>query len=173
MCHSPQEKTEMRTTNQKTTTELQAPPAPQPNEGQTASGCGENQEQKREAAWAPAKDGNGEVIITDDRYTSISQYLEGAYCVGKWHWGTWSKNNSNADVGGVVDTEEEAREKAEQHHAMTDDELIEIRAERLLYELRSIGWKPRTNLAYATGYDDGYKAALAKLTEFLNIEHKE
>lgn len=41
----------MRTTDQKTTTDFQAPTAHQPNEGQTAAGCGEKQKTNEPTTW--------------------------------------------------------------------------------------------------------------------------
>lgn len=134
----------------------------------------DNSKERESAAqmWKPKEDGNGAKIESEDRYTAISQYVGNEHCRGKWHWQSWSQKNPKAEARGIVDTEEQARAAAEMHHAMSDEELIDIQAQKLLDELEALGWKPRTEPNYAKGYDDGYKAAIERMSTFLNFDYK-
>lgn len=159
----------MHKTDQKTPADFQAPTAPQPNDGQITPGCGES----HGLIWEGKPDRetgniNQETIKSRHNEAYVSQYRDDK----TWIAGVSVISNVRARVSEIFKTKEEAKAFVLDWINKPEIELINGAAADLLQDLKDIGYKPQTSIDYATGYDDGYSAALAKMAEFLNIEQK-
>lgn len=123
--------------------------------------------QTTQEQWITDEDGRRS-RDTATRIVTYAQYGEGSSCAGKWCWQVRDTRNWQLGASGIVDTDGDARDMCEKHAAMSDDELIDIAASEHLKALALIGYKPRTSIQYAAGYNDGFKAALEKMREFLD-----
>ncbi|MBW7902279.1 MAG: hypothetical protein H3C26_12410 [Rhodocyclaceae bacterium] len=120
--------------------------------------------------WITSDQGD-QVMQTSTRYCRISEYgpETGPYFAGKWHWSARSQTNPAQGTSGIAKDKAQAKETAERYAAMSDAELTEIAAQEPLKKLEEIGYQPRSSIEYSRGYEDGYKAAMEKLAEFLNL----
>lgn len=127
-----------------------------------------DQEQTAAQMWITSDSGD-QVMETTTRYCRIHQYGPGSACAGEWLWITRSQSNWKQMASDIVGSEAEAKAMAKMHAALSDAELIEIAAQEHLKALDEIGYQPRSSIDYSRGYDDGYKAAMKKLAEFLDL----
>lgn len=119
--------------------------------------------------WITSPDGRQD-RDTATRCVSIAQCGPGAHCAGKWHWQVYDRSNTRRIASGIVSSEDEAKAQCEIHAALTSDELAAIAALKHLKVIEEIGYRLLASNDYATGYDDGYAAALNKLVAFLDNE---